>query len=60
MKLKVKESRQEISNNLVAIGVSCTDLFSQRSTDQSCDRGIIEAGLLGAQYKLPDTTQFNN
>jgi len=60
MKFKVKESRQVISNILVAIGVSCTDSFLKRSADQSCDRGIIEAGLLGAQYKIPDTTQYNN
>jgi len=59
MRLKVKRTREQLLKEIVDLGISCTGTFLKRSPDQSCKKGIIVIGILDAQYKLPDTTQFN-
>jgi len=60
MKSKVKESSRDISARMVACGVISSDSFQRLSTDQNCTAGVHLIKVHAAQYKIPDTTQFNN
>jgi hypothetical protein len=59
MKSKVKESNRELSARMIAGGVRSTDAFQRLPTALNSKTGGLVMGVHIAQYKIPDTTQFN-
>ena len=59
MELTKKEPRQHLLQVLFESGMVCTESFEYVASEINSIGGIILAGLFRAQYKLPDTSQFN-
>lgn len=59
MKLLAKKPRLLLSKQLAESEMRCVDSLEYIPSEINCIDGIIHAELISAQFKLPDTTQFN-